>query len=88
MAIPKGRTLQKPRRAVLVASSGAAALLVRLAASAVQLLKKAAGLLGTTTVGVLLIGLAAWKNSRIRGVHQKKGPPAGKEVAPGGVQAR
>jgi FMN-dependent NADH-azoreductase len=59
MAGPKVRNRELPRRAVLVASSAAPALLARLVTSIVKLLKQAAGLLGARTVGVLFIGLAA-----------------------------
>lgn len=56
---PKPRNRQMPRRAVLVGSSAAPALMARLGTSLVKLLKQAAGLLGARTVGVLFIGLAA-----------------------------
>ncbi len=56
---PKTRKLQKDKRAVIVASSAAPALLARPLTKLVRLLKEVAGLLGANVVGVLYIGLAA-----------------------------
>lgn len=56
---PKVRSEQRPRRAVVVASSAAPAFLARFLTPVVKLLKQAAALLGAKTVGVLFVGLAA-----------------------------
>ncbi len=59
MAAPKLRLEQKSKRAVIVASSAAPALLARLSSSMVGLLKKAAAVVGARPIGILFIGLAA-----------------------------
>lgn len=59
MNAPKMRIERKEKRAVVVASSAAPAVLARLATQIVGLLKKSAAILGARTVGVLFIGLAA-----------------------------
>lgn len=59
MNAPKMRNEPKEKRAVVVASSAAPALLARMSTQIVGLLKKTAGVLGARTVGVLFIGLAA-----------------------------
>lgn len=59
MNAPKVRNRQKRKRAVIVVSSAAPSLLTRLLTQTTGLLKKAAGLLGAKTVGVLFIGLSA-----------------------------
>jgi len=59
MAAPKGRTSRRPRRAVVVASSAAPALMGRYFTRMVGLMKTTAELLGAKVVGVLFIGLAA-----------------------------
>ncbi|MGE0081456.1 MAG: flavodoxin family protein [Thiohalomonadaceae bacterium] len=56
---PKPRRVPRTKRAVVVASSAAPALLARFAMPIVGLLKKAADVMGARTVGVLFIGLAA-----------------------------
>jgi NAD(P)H-dependent FMN reductase len=56
---PKIRNNPRDKRAVIVLSSAAPALMIRLLTGTVGLMKKAAGLLGARTVGVLTIGLAA-----------------------------
>jgi multimeric flavodoxin WrbA len=56
---PKMRIQEKNKRAVLVASSAAPALLGRLTTRMIGLLKTAAAVFGAKTVGVLFIGLAA-----------------------------
>ena len=82
MAAPKTRNRQMPRRAVLVASSAAPALLARLGTSIVKLLKQAASLLGARTVGVLFIGLAAGKDRQDPGERiRKKARLLGKKLA-------
>ena len=81
-AAPKARARHLPRRAVLVASSAAPALLARLGTSIVKLLKQAAGLLGAKTVGVLFIGLAARQNRQDPGERvRKKARLLGKKLA-------
>lgn len=82
MAAPKVRNRHLPRRAVLVASSAAPALLARLATSIVKLLKRAAGLLGARTVGILMIGLAAREDLQDPGPRiRKKARLLGKKLA-------
>jgi len=51
--------MQKPKKAVVVASSAAPSLMALLFTQTTGLLKKAAGLLGARTVGVIFVGLAA-----------------------------
>jgi len=58
-AYPILRNKRKTKRAVLVASAAAPALLGRWFTRMVGLMKTAAGLLGARTAGVLFIGLAA-----------------------------
>jgi len=87
MMAPKVRTRLTPRRAVLVASSAAPALIARLATSVVGLLKKAAGLLGAKTVGVIFIGLAAREKQPDPGARiRKKARLLGKKLASAGVR--
>ena len=82
MAAPKVRNRQLPRRAVLIASSAAPAVVARLGTSIVGLLKKAAGLLGAKTVGVLFIGLATRENRQDPGERiRKKARLLGKKLA-------
>jgi len=71
-AAPKARSRDLPRRAVLVASSAAPALLARLGTSIVRVLKQAAGLLGARTVGVLFIGCAARQNRQDPGERVRR----------------
>lgn len=59
MLSPKVRAQEKSRRAVVVISSAAPSLLIRLRTGIVGLMKTAAGMLGAKTVGVLTIGIAA-----------------------------
>ena len=56
---PRSRKRERTKRAVVVASSAAPAILARLFTSMVGLLKQAARLLGAKRVDVLFIGLAA-----------------------------
>ena len=56
---PKARRPGKSKRAVLVASSAAPAILARLTGDVTKRLKSAATMLGAQTVGTLFIGLAA-----------------------------
>jgi multimeric flavodoxin WrbA len=56
---PKARNPRKTKAAVIVVSSAAPALLVRLRTNIAGLLKTAAYLLGARTVGVIAVGLAA-----------------------------
>lgn len=69
---PKLRSEQRPRRAVVVASSAAPAFLARFMTPVVKLLKQAAGLLGARTVGVLFIGLAARDERQELGAGMRK----------------
>ena len=59
MNAPKVRDKEMTKRAVVVASSAAPSLLARLMTGTTRLLKKAAGLMGARTVGVLFIGLSS-----------------------------
>jgi multimeric flavodoxin WrbA len=56
---PKMRNTRKDKRAVLVFSSAAPSIMVRLLTRITGLLKTTAGLLGAQTIGVLSIGLVA-----------------------------
>ena len=60
-AAPSTRKRERTKRAVVVASSAAPAILARLFTSMVGLLKQAARLLGAKRVDVLFVGLAAMK---------------------------
>ncbi|RJQ73309.1 MAG: flavodoxin family protein [Desulfobacteraceae bacterium] len=84
MRAPKVRNSARPRRAVVVASSAAPALVSRNSSRMVGLLKNAAGMLGARTVGVLFIGQAAGRpepelSARIR----KKARMLGMKLAAG-----
>ena len=59
MRAPKPRCQDRPRRAVLVASCAAPAILARFMTPIAKTLKQTAGLLGARTVGVVFVGLAA-----------------------------
>ena len=59
MATPKPRSKEKPRRAVLVASSAAPAIMARFMTPIAKTLKRGAGLMGARTIGVIFVGLAA-----------------------------
>jgi multimeric flavodoxin WrbA len=59
MNAPKVRNKEMRKRAVVVVSSAAPSLLTRLMTRTSGLLKKAAGLMGARTVGVLHIGLSS-----------------------------
>lgn len=63
-ASPKARDLRKNKRAVIVVASAAPAVMTRLLTGAAGILKKAAGLLGAKTVGVLVIGLASLREQQ------------------------
>jgi multimeric flavodoxin WrbA len=56
---PKIRNGRKGKRAIVIASSAAPALIARLSTQIVGLLKKCAGVLGARKIDVLFIGLAA-----------------------------
>ena len=66
---PKPRSREKKRRAVLVASSAAPAIMARVMTPMVKTLKRSAALMGARTVGVLFVGLAAREKSQ--GIGQK-----------------
>lgn len=59
MAAPKLRSKERPRRAVLIASSAAPAFMARFLTPIVKMLRQAAELLGGRTVGVIMVGFAA-----------------------------
>lgn len=80
--IPKTRTKAMNKRAVLVVSSAAPALLVRLRTGIAGLLKEAAAVLGARTVGELYIGMAAGSpDQAISGRVVKKARRLGQSLA-------
>ncbi len=80
-AAPKARNSRNDKRAVIVVSSAAPALLTRLMTGTTGILKKAAGLLGAKTVGVLVIGCAALAERRdISAGVRKKARRLGKRL--------
>lgn len=72
MNAPKMRNERKLKRAVVVASSAAPAILAQLSSQIVGLLKKTAGALGARTIGVLFIGLAAQRPDQGIGERARK----------------
>jgi multimeric flavodoxin WrbA len=81
---PKMRNTVKAKRAVLVASSAAPALVARPLTRMVGLLKSAAAVLGAKTVGVLFIGLAAQQLQPKMGERaRRKARLLGKKLASG-----
>lgn len=88
MGAPKVRNTQTLRRAGLVVSCAAPALLARLMTPITGLLKKTAGLLGAKTVGVILVGLAAREERQDPGERaRKKARLLGKKLAAGRLPA-
>ena len=82
MNAPKVRNTLKVKRAVVVASSAAPALMARLMTKIVSQMKDAAGLLGARTIGVLFIGLAAGEQRQQIGKQaRKKARRLGKKLA-------
>ncbi len=69
---PKTRNMRRDKRAVVVASCAAPAILARLRTRMSGLLKTAADLLGAKTVGVLFMGLSAMKQDQPLSVRNKK----------------
>jgi multimeric flavodoxin WrbA len=59
MLSPRVRGKEKSRRAVVVISSAAPSLMIRLRTGVVGIMKTAAGMLGAKTIAVLTIGIAA-----------------------------
>jgi NAD(P)H-dependent FMN reductase len=85
---PKARRPGKSKRAVLVASSAAPAILARLTGDVTKRLKSAATMLGAKTVGTLFIGLAAQQQHQElskRTIH--KAHKLGRKLA-AGISAR
>jgi hypothetical protein len=80
---PKFRT-QRPKRAVMISSSAAPALLSRLTTQIIPLMKKAAKTLGAKTVGVLFIGVATPQKPLLREGAKKKARALGRKLAAGG----
>lgn len=81
MNAPKVRNQRKEKRAIIVASSAAPAVMSRMMTKIVRLLKDAAGLLGARTVGVLFIGLAAGEQrTEISDRIRKKAHRMGKKL--------
>jgi multimeric flavodoxin WrbA len=69
---PKTRDTRRDKRAVVVCSSAAPAILARLRTRMSGLLKTAADLLGARTVGVLFMGLSAMKEHQKLSERQKR----------------
>lgn len=63
-ASPKARSPLKDKRAAIVVSSAAPAVMTRLLTGTAGTLNKAAGLLGAKSAGVLIIGLAALREQQ------------------------
>jgi hypothetical protein len=84
MLSPKVRAQGKSRRAVVVISSAAPSLLIRLRTGIVGLMKTAAGMLGAKTIGVLTIGIAARAQKQdISGRTLKKARLLGRKLVSG-----
>lgn len=84
MPAPKLRRKERPRRAVLVASSAAPALVARFLTPIVRTLKQAAGLLGARTAGVIVVGCAAGhERQRAGAAALKKARLLGERLAAG-----
>jgi len=78
---PKTRDTRHDKRAVIVCSCAAPAILARLGTRMSGLLKTAAGLLGAKTVGVLFMGLSAMKqDQKLSGRNRKKARALGKRL--------
>ena len=81
-AAPRVRDRRMPRRAVIVTSSAAPALLARLMTPILKPLKLAATLVGAKTSGVLFVGLAAREKGQEPGARaMKKARLLGKKLA-------
>ncbi len=79
---PKVRDQRKPRKAVVITSSAAPAIMTRLFTRIVKQLKTAAGLLGAETLGVLVIGMAPQSpQQKISERARKKARLLGKKLA-------
>lgn len=79
---PKVRNKQKTKKAVLITSSAAPAVIARLSSKIVGLLKSTANLLGAKTMGVLFIGLAASaEKGQVPDRLRKKAQLLGKKLA-------
>jgi len=79
---PKIRSTRKDKRAVVVASSAAPALLARMTSGMVGLMKKAVGLLGAKPAGVLFVGIAAMQQQpRLSERTLRKARRLGKRLA-------
>ena len=81
---PKIRRRQKDKRAVLVASSAAPAIIARPTSRIVSLLKSTADTLGAKAIGTLFIGLAAREQKQqISESTRKKAHALGKKLVQG-----
>jgi multimeric flavodoxin WrbA len=67
MNAPQMRVKRKEKPSVVVVSSAAPAFIARIATCAVGLLKKAAGVVGGRTIGVIFVGLAAQRPKQALG---------------------
>ena len=65
MHAPKVRNSRKDKKAIIIISSAAPAVIARLSTKIIGLLKSTANLLGAKTVGVLFIGLAAGEEKQL-----------------------
>ncbi|MFA5182202.1 MAG: flavodoxin family protein [Syntrophales bacterium] len=84
MMAPKVRNREKRKRAVVVATSAAPAIISRLFSKMIGLMENAAGLLGARTVGVLFIGMAAREQRQELGARTRhKASRLGKKLAAG-----
>ena len=79
--IPKLRNKAKTKRAVLVTSSAAPALLGRLMMHSVGSLKKIADVVGAKCVGTLYLGLAGDREPKLSDSAIKKAKALGKKLA-------
>ena len=69
---PQARTRVQGKRAILVASSAAPALVARLSSQIIKIMKSAAALLGAKPVGVVFIGLAAQQQKQDIGERKRR----------------
>lgn len=81
---PRLRSKEKPRRAVLIASSAAPAVLARLMTPITKTMRQAAELMGARTVGAVFVGLATREDRQAPGTRAlEKARVMGKRLAAG-----